>query len=280
MTESLPMIDRTALDARLSGPTNPTMTSQNNTSNAFLTLLEQQMLSDSSGDAPVNSALPMDPTSTAATRGTLTPATAQMWVSALLQSLPVPGMDGSDASQTSDGADAWEPGSDSVLSTSALLQQWQGSLPYVNGASTEVAPPTGMSLSGTTMSATQLNPIINEAVQAASSKYGLPQNLILAVIDQESGRDPNSVSSAGAQGLMQLMPDTAKTLGVTNAFDPVQNVDAGTRYLADMVHQFGSIPLGLAAYNAGPGAVQSYGGIPPYSETQNYVKSILAKSSL
>jgi hypothetical protein len=203
-----------------------------------------------------------------------------MWVSSLMQALPVPGMDSSDPSQTTDNANAWNPGSDTFLSTYALLQRLQGSRPNLNASGTEIVPTGVTSNFGGPVNVDNLNPTIETAIQAASSKYGLPQSLILAVIDQESGRDPNSVSTAGAQGLMQLMPDTAKALGVTNAFDPAQNVDAGTRYLADMVHQFGSIPLGLAAYNAGPGAVQSYGGVPPYSETQNYVKSIMAKASL
>ena len=98
------------------------------------------------------------------------------------------------------------------------------------------------------------------------------------MIQQESGFDPNATSAAGAQGLMQLMPSTAASLGVTNPYDPSQSISAGARYLRhDLDSVGGDISLALAAYNAGLGAVQRYGGIPPYAETQNYVQQILGR---
>lgn len=102
--------------------------------------------------------------------------------------------------------------------------------------------------------------------------------LIIDILTRhESGFDAEAVSPAGARGLMQLMPDTAASMGVTNIHDPVQNVSAGTRYLAQQYRRYGELQLALAAYNAGPSAVDSYGGIPPYSETQNYVASITSE---
>ena len=110
----------------------------------------------------------------------------------------------------------------------------------------------------------------------ASRTYGVSKSLLLAVAKQESNFNPNSVSHAGAQGIMQLMPGTAKTLGVKNAFDPYENIMGGAKLLRDNIRAFGSVPLALAAYNAGPGAVKKYGGVPPYKETQDYVKKIMA----
>jgi soluble lytic murein transglycosylase-like protein len=114
-------------------------------------------------------------------------------------------------------------------------------------------------------------------IDAAAQKYGLDPALLRGLIRQESNFDPNAGSPAGAQGLCQLMPGTAAALGCTNVNDPAQNIDAGARYLRQQLDAFGGdVSKALAAYNAGPGAVQRYGGVPPYAETQNYVRQVQA----
>jgi hypothetical protein len=114
------------------------------------------------------------------------------------------------------------------------------------------------------------------SVAQVEREYGLPSGSVDAVIYQESRGRMNAVSPKGALGLMQLMPGTAAQLGV-NPYDADQNIRGGARYLRQQIDRFGSIPLALAAYNAGPGAVTKYGGIPPYRETQNYVATILSR---
>ncbi len=112
---------------------------------------------------------------------------------------------------------------------------------------------------------------------AAARRHGIDPALVRAVVQHESGFNPDAGSSAGAQGLMQLMPSTAAGLGVTDPRDPAQSIEGGTKLLARLLAQYhGRAGLALAAYNAGPGAVAKYGGVPPYPETQAYVRNVTA----
>ena len=118
---------------------------------------------------------------------------------------------------------------------------------------------------------------ISQLVKNISAKYNVDAKLVNAVIKQESGFNVKAKSKAGAMGLMQLMPATARGLGVKDPYNPVQNIEGGVKYLSNLLKKYnGNVVLALAAYNAGSGAVDKYSGVPPYKETQNYVRSILA----
>ena len=136
------------------------------------------------------------------------------------------------------------------------------------GAAQTVSATAPTAVSGTPY-ATEIN--------AAATKYGIDPALLAGLVKQESGFNPNATSSAGAKGLTQLMPATARSLGVTDATDPAQALDGGAKYLKQQLDRFGGDErLALAAYNAGPGAVQRFGGVPPYAETKAYVEKVLA----
>jgi len=126
--------------------------------------------------------------------------------------------------------------------------------------------------------ASTVNPAeYDQIISACASKYGVKSSLIKAVIHAESGYNPNAVSRKGASGLMQLMPGTARSLKVSNSFDPKDNVEGGVKYLRFLLDTFhGDVSLAVAAYNAGLNKVARYGGIPPYNETRSYVNKVLS----
>jgi soluble lytic murein transglycosylase-like protein len=157
--------------------------------------------------------------------------------------------------------------------------------------STALTAPTTSPLP-TTTTATSTNPSAFAAgeetgsvpfastIEAACAKYGLNPNLLAGLIEQESHFDPTVGSAAGAQGLTELMPETAASLGVTDPHDPTQSIEGGARLLSEKLKEFGgNTELALAAYNAGSGAVQQYNGIPPYPETEQYVQKVLGYAS-
>ena len=153
--------------------------------------------------------------------------------------------------------------------------------PTVAGPAAGTGTPFGTQLAGAmqpaaTAPATPGATPFAAEIAAAATRNGIDPKLLTGLIRAESNFDPNAGSPAGAQGLTQLMPGTAAGLGVTNPLDPVQSIEGGARYLRQQLDRFGGDPAkALAAYNAGPGAVQKFGGVPPYEETQNYVRRVL-----
>jgi soluble lytic murein transglycosylase-like protein len=130
------------------------------------------------------------------------------------------------------------------------------------------------------VSGTGASSAFDAQINAAAASNGIDPALLKGLVSQESGFNPSARSGAGAVGLTQLMPGTASALGVTNPLDPAQSLQGGAKYLREQLDRFGGDEtLALAAYNAGPGAVQKYGGVPPYAETQNYVTSVMGKAA-
>jgi len=156
---------------------------------------------------------------------------------------------------------------DSTASFASVLQA------QMNG-SDATSPETADASSAPDMLApAQIEALVNQNAETQA----VDPALVKAIIANESGFNANATSNVGAQGLMQLMPGTAAALGVSNAYDPAQNVAGGTKYIKQLLDRFnGNVPLAVAAYNAGPGAVEKYGGVPPYAETQNYVQNVLS----
>lgn len=240
-------------------PTTPIANQQNNTAFADLLLNAEQA---NSTNAFLESTLSQTDPSTANSDLTGSDPLAS-FISAL--SLPASGSQTSDALAMLLSADM--SGNGDALSSDPL--------------STGTVSPTLPSVATPTLSTTGIHPTdIIGLIEKMAPKYGLSPQLVDAVVNQESGYNTSATSSAGAMGLMQLMPSTASGLGVTNAYDPVQNLQGGMTYLRQLLTRYhDNTALALAAYNAGPSAVDTYHGIPPYEQTQNYVSSILAQVS-
>ncbi|MGZ3528179.1 MAG: lytic transglycosylase domain-containing protein [Vulcanimicrobiaceae bacterium] len=169
-----------------------------------------------------------------------------------------------------------------LLDPSSVPATFSGMVRSAMGGDSAAAAPNAISADLQPQMAPSMVPPaqIESLVSANSAAWGVDPALVKAIIANESGFNANATSRTGAQGLMQLEPETATGLGVSNAYDPAQNVWGGTRYIRGLLERFhGDMRLAVAAYNAGPGAVEKYDGVPPYAETQNYVQNVLASYS-
>ena len=172
----------------------------------------------------------------------------------------------------------FQPPRNAAQSSASFAAQLSSATPAAAGT----APTASVSSAGAVTGPSALpagTPYAAE-ITAAASKHGVDPALLAGLVKQESNFDPNAGSPAGAQGLTQLMPATAASLGVTNVHDPVQALDGGAKYLRQQLDRFdGDVARALAAYNAGPGAVERFGGVPPYAETQEYVRRVQANAA-
>ena len=181
---------------------------------------------------------------------------------------------------------AGSPPAPSATPNTSFSTALQNATSSGSGANSFASLASGTSATASTASATSTSSSLPAGtpyaaeITAAATANGIDPALLAGLVKQESGFNPNAGSGAGARGLTQLMPSTAAGLGVNNVLDPVQSLDGGAKYLKQQLDTFGGdVTKALAAYNAGPGAVQRFGGVPPYSETQNYVRIVQANAA-
>lgn len=167
------------------------------------------------------------------------------------------------------------------------IQEIQARMESLLGAQAKMKPQSGagfdgslapfdVNSAGVTLRGVEPSVEMKGLVDSAAKANNVDPALLDSLVQTESSYDPAARSRAGAMGLSQLMPDTARSMGVANPFDPAQNLHGGAKYLRGLLDRFGDLPKAVAAYNAGPGAVERHGGIPPYAETQAYVRKVLA----
>ena len=176
------------------------------------------------------------------------------------------------------------PAAATATAATAAPSTFSNALQSAQGATlashTTTTPATSAAATTTAVSELPAGTPYGSEITAAAQANGLDPALLAGLIKQESNFNPNAGSGAGARGLTQLMPSTAAGLGVSNVLDPVQSINGGAKYLKQQLDTFGGdVTKALAAYNAGPGAVQRFGGVPPYSETQNYVRIVQANAA-
>lgn len=182
------------------------------------------------------------------------------------------------AQLSSSGADPASTAGSALVPATATAPTTTGIAPgasYALASTVPAIPSTASAMTAPT-GAAGASANYDSLIEQAAARNGIDPAVLHGLIQQESGFNPHATSSAGALGLTQLMPGTAASLGVTEPLDPAQSIEGGARYLGEMLRDFGgNTEKALAAYNAGPGAVQRYGGVPPYAETQQYVSKVL-----